>query len=453
MKVSKLKVVIISGILLRFALWCFQVEPAGDDGLRYLTETINLVDHGVFSTDMNVLSPNVPKPDAHDLPLWPSTMAVFYKMSHSVKFTQYASVLLNVGLMCVSVWFLCSLLKSKPFECGDGSCAIGCAVYLFMPDSVIYSLYHMPDMMAVCFVTVGVWAYFRYCTSGKISYVFTYGVSFGLAILAKPICIPLFAALTIALPFAAKASVVHKILASVMAFFLVGVMLAPWVARNKATFGTAGLTTISGTNLYACNWGRLVGRLPPDESSKCKADMKRFEQGLTGLDKMLSSKKMGEYAKSQILSHLPQYAVYTAIVHPRLYCGTGTVALMRYLGLNAVCYALDDAWGSGDHAPQEKRATYTMIHKVVGFSVQILSWLVLLAGYVLVVLGVIKSFKKCCLSRDWRTRLLYLCPILCIILLALVIGPITATRYRFIMILFFAILASQSCKMKVNEES
>ena len=61
---------------------------------------------------------------------------------------------------------------------------------------------------------------------------------------------------------------------------------------------------------------------------------------------------------------------------------------MRYLGLNAVCYALDDAWGSGDHAPQEKRATYTMIHKVVGFSVQILSWLVLLAGYVLVVLGV-----------------------------------------------------------------
>ena len=67
------------------------MEPAGDDGLRYLTETINLVDHGVFSTDRNVVAPNVPKPDAHDLPLWPSTMAVFYKVSHSVRFTQYAS--------------------------------------------------------------------------------------------------------------------------------------------------------------------------------------------------------------------------------------------------------------------------------------------------------------------------------------------------------------------------
>ena len=110
------------------------------------------------------------------------------------------------------------------------------------------------------------------------------------------------------------------------------------------------------------------------------------------------------------------------------------------------------AWGSGNHAPDEKRVTYTAIHKAVGFSVQILSWLVLLGGYVFVVLGAFNSFKKCCSSGDWRNRLLYLCPILCIILLALVIGPITATRYRFIMILFFAILASQSCMVEVDEK-
>lgn len=452
MKGSKLKWVIVLGLGLRVLLWALQVEPAGDDGLRYLAETINLVDHGVFSTDRNVPMNAMPNPDAHDLPLWSSTMAVFYKMSHSVKFTQYASVLLNVVLMCVAVCFLCSLLKAKPFECGDNSCAVGCAVYLFMPDSVLYSLYHMPDMMAVCFATVGVWAYFRHCVSSKMSYAVVYGVSFGLAILSKPICIPLCAALTIALPFVAKTSVLKKILVVVMAFSLVGAMLTPWVARNKAAFGTAGLTTISGTNLYSCNWGRLVGRLSPDESAKCKDDMKCFEQGLTGLDKMSRSQKMGEYAKSQILSHLPQYALYTITVHPRLYCGTGTVALMRYLGLNAVCYALDDAWGSGNHAPGEKRVAYTTIHKVIGFTVQILSWLVLFGGYVLVALGAFKLIKKCCASADWKDRLLYLCPILCIILLALVIGPITATRYRFIMILFFAILASQSCVVKDDEK-
>lgn len=452
MKVSKLKVVVACGILLRLVLWCFQVEPAGDDGLRYLTETINLVDHGVFSTDRNIVVPNTPRPDAHDLPLWPSTMAVFYKMSHSVKFTQYAAVLLNVGLMCVAVWFLCSLLKSKPFECGDKACAVGCTVYLFMPDSILYSLYHMPDMMAVCFVTIGVWAYLRHCVTSKASFAILYGVSFGLAILSKPICIPLFGALTVALPFVSRSSVFRKISIVVVAFAIVGAMLTPWVARNKAAFGTAGLTTISGTNLYGCNWGRLVERLSPEESAKCKADMKVFEQGLVGLDKMSRSKKMGNYAKSQILTHLPQYALYTAKVHPRLYCGTGTVALMRYLGFNAVCYALDDAWGSGNHAPDEERVAYTTIHKVVGFTVQILSWLLLLVGYVLVAFGVINSLRKCFAAKDWRNRLLYLCPILCIVLLALVIGPITATRYRFIMILFFAILASQSCAVRSDEK-
>lgn len=102
--------------------------------------------------------------------------------------------------------------------------------------------------------------------------------------------------------------------------------------------------------------------------------------------------------------------------------------------------------------PAGLTAAYTTIHKVGGFTVQILSWLVLLGGYVLVVLGVFKALKKCCLSSDWGIRLLYLCPILCIVLLALVIGPITSTRYRFIMILFFAILASQTCKVKVDGE-
>ena len=453
MKVSKLKIVIIGGILLRLVLWCFQDEPAGDDGLRYLTETINIVDHGVFSTDRNVAAPNTPKPDAHDLPLWPSTMAIFYKATHSVKATQYAAVLLNIGLMCVAIWFLCSLLKAKPFECGDRSCAVGCAVYLFMPDSILYSLYHMPDMMAVCFVTIGVWAYFRHCMTGALLYALAYGVAFGFAILSKPICIPLFCALTLAWPFVLKSSLSKRLSVAVLAFGIVCAMLTPWIVRNKMAFGTAGLTTISGTNLYGCNWGRLVDRLSPAESEKCKADMKDFEQHLAGLDKMARSKRMGEYAKSQIMSHFLDYAIYTAKVHPRLYCGTGTVALMRYLGFNSVCYALDETWGGGNHAPNESRVAYTNFHKFVGCSVQIVSWIILLLGYILVAVGLMNLLKKCVSVEGWQMKLLCLCPILCIVLLALVIGPITSTRYRFIMILFFAVLASQASRMKGDGES
>ena len=454
MRASKLKWVVILGLGVRVLLWALQVEPAGDDGLRYLTEMINLVDYGVFSTDRNVPMGAMPRPDAHDLPLWPSTMAVFYKASHSVRFTQYASVALNVLLMGVTVMFLCVILRGKPFCIGEKGQTVGCAVLLFMPDSVLYSLYHMPDMMAVCFVTVGMWAYFGLVKTSKGVYALLCPLLFGLAILSKPICIPLFGALSLALPFVLKGSVVRRIMWVLMAFAIVGAMLSPWVYRNQKAFGTAGLTTISGTNLYGCNWGRLVGTLPAAEREKAKLKMKEFEDQLQGKDKVARSKAMGAYAKKQILSHLPQYVKYTLMRHPRMYAGTGTVALFRFLGRNAECYALDDLWGSGNHAPDEPRVPYTRTNTIIGCVVQIVSWVILLIGYLFVMLGLLKIVRGLPKVVGWQDRLLMLCPFLCVILLAIVIGPITSTRYRFIMIPFFAMLAACiSSEMGREEES
>ena len=452
MRASNLKWVVILGLGVRVLLWALQVEPAGDDGLRYLTETINLVDYGVFSTDRNVPTGATPHPDAHDLPLWPSTMAVFYKVSHSVRFTQYASVALNVLLMGVTVMFLCKILREKPFCIGGKGQAVGCAVLLFMPDSVLYSLYHMPDMMAVCFVTVGMWAYFGLVKTSKGVYALLCPMLFGLAILSKPICIPLFGALTFALPFVLKESVGRRILYVLMAFAIVGATLSPWVYRNQKAFGTAGLTTISGTNLYGCNWGRLVGTFPAAEREKLKLEMKEFEVRLQGKDKMARSKAMGAYAKRQILSHLSQYVKYTLMRHPRMYAGTGTVALFRFLGRNAECYALDDLWGSGNHAPDEPRVPYTRTNTIIGCAVQIVSWTILLVGYLFVILGLLNAVRRLPKVVGWQNRLLMLCPFLCVVLLAIVIGPITATRYRFVMIPFFAMLAAFSSLERGAEE-
>lgn len=453
MKASKLKWVIILGLGLRALLWALQVDPAGDDGLRYLAETINLVDHGVFSSDRNVPPNATPHPTAHDLPLWPSTMAVFYMVSHSVRFTRYASVALNVLLMGVTVMLLCSILTARPFCIGEKGRAIGCAVLLFMPDSVVYSLCYMPDMMAVCFVTAGMWAYFRLVNTSRGVFALFCPLFFGLAILSKPICIPLFAALTLALLLVLKCSVGRRIMYVLLAFAVVGAMLLPWVYRNQRAFGTAGLTTISGTNLYGCNWGRLVATFPAAEREKCKAEMKVLEGRLQGADKMARSKALGAYAKRQILSHLPQYVKYTLTKHPRMYAGTGTVALLRHLGRNAECYALDDLWGSGNYAPGEPRVPYTRTNTIIGCAVQIVSWVILLSGYVVVALGMAKIVRRLPKVDAWQTWLLMLCPLLCVILLAIVIGPITSTRYRFFMIPFFAMLAAfTSCKIGKQEE-
>ena len=52
----------------------------------------------------------------------------------------------------------------------------------------------------------------------------------------------------------------------------------------------------------------------------------------------------------------------------------------------------------------------------------------------------------------WQNRLLKLCPLLCVVLLAIVIGPITATRYQFVMIPFFAMLAAFTFDIDGEEE-
>ncbi len=43
---------------------------------------------------------------------------------------------------------------------------------------------------------------------------------------------------------------------------------------------------------------------------------------------------------------------------------------------------------------------------------------------------------------DLTRIFVFLCPVLCLLLLAIVIGPVTATRYRFVMHPFLAILAA-----------
>ena len=449
MKGSKLlKGIIIAGIGLRVILWCFQSSPQGDDGMRYLRESVNMVEHGVFSTSNGAN----PYPSAHDMPLWPSIMAVTYWLTNSMKATQYIAGAINIMLVLGSVLFFVSMLRHKPLSFGYKQIVVSTGVLLFMPDSVIYSLFHMPDQLAVFAVIVALWFYFR-----GVAYNWRYFIgaafAFVVSIYAKPICLPLTMAF-----LAAVHLVVHKIWRIRLMIVAVGVGivclgLCPWVVRNKSVFGTAGLTSISGTNLYGCNWGRLVDTLPDDEKNTAKADMARFESEIADCDLMKRSQLQGDYAKQKILSHLSEYCIYTVKKHPKLYAGTGTVALLRYLGWERTCDALDAMWGTNNargYAPVYEKP-YTFSEKALGGGLQIVSWVVLLAGYILVTIGIIKGFWNAFMLRDGSRRervMVVLCPILSLLLLAAIIGPITSTRYRFIMIPFFAMLSGYAVKSR-----
>jgi len=435
------------GMLLRLALWCFQVTPEGDDGMRYLSESVNMVRYGVFSTASFLNNHGMPSPSAHDLPLWPSIMAVAYWLTDSIRATQYIAGFINILLCAAGALFLCLMLRDRPFGFSDKQIAIGCGVYLFMPDSIMYSLCHMPDQLAVTAVIVGSWFYFKAVAYGRV-YLCGAVIAFVAAIYAKPICIPLTMALIGALVFLLNGAWWRRVLTAVVCIIAIFGCLYPWTVRNKIAFGTSGLTSISGTNLYGCNWGRLVERLPEAEQKRCVLDMKQFEETIRGDNLMLRSQKQGAYAKKQLLSHIPQYALYTLKTHPRLYAGTGTVAMFRYLGLEHICDCLDTMWSSGKArgCVAKHDRPYAVFEKGTGIVVQLLSWAVLLTGYLLVFVGLWKGYVWAKGKPD-DNRLqwfVYFCPILCLLLLAAVIGPITATRYRFIMIPFFAMIAARS---------
>ena len=101
MKGSKLlRWIIVSGIGLRIILWLFQSAPEGDDGMRYLTESLNIVRHAVFSTGVS----DVPLPSAHDMPFWPAIMALVYWLTNSVVVTQYIAGAVNILFMAASVF-------------------------------------------------------------------------------------------------------------------------------------------------------------------------------------------------------------------------------------------------------------------------------------------------------------------------------------------------------------
>ncbi len=441
MKVSKwMWGVILLGIGFRIVLFLFQSNPAGDDGLRYLTETINLVDYGVFSTSSQVIPP---PPAAHDLPLFPAIMSIFYWITGSVSVTQLLAGFFNLLLVCGSTFFLCSLLRTKPFEFSDKAIALAAFVFLFMPESFVYSLFHMPDQTAVFFVVLMLWSYFRGCYFTPKYHIGTFLASVG-AIYSKPICIPLCIALICAIPLLQKGRWWKRVLLVVLGLCVMGGAMVPWVVRNKLAFGTSGLTSISGTNLYSCNWGWYVNSLPLEQQNIFKAEMAQFEDSIRDYDLMERSKLQGDFAREHILDNLGGYLLFTLKKHPRLYMGTGTIATFRYLGCDDICHAINKSLGL--YVQEKEKVSCSRGDVYIGKVAQGTALLLLLSCYIIVFVGIVRGYFTP------TPFLAYLCPLLCLVFLALVIGPVTATRYRFIMNPFLAILAAYAIGVSNNRQ-
>jgi len=146
---KKLSILLFTIVLIRLIIVFYSHNLEGDDGGRYLTETINLKKFGIFSTQ-NVLNP---KPTAHDMPLFPGLiflLLVLFKSQYIV--LKIVSVLncLFFGLSSFALYQISFLLSNK-----EKVAFLSVLIYGLFPDSVFY----MPESLFSAFMLFSIYYY------------------------------------------------------------------------------------------------------------------------------------------------------------------------------------------------------------------------------------------------------------------------------------------------------
>ena len=419
-------------LLSRLLLAAFGVELGGDDGHRYLQEAVNLVDHGVFSHEPG---PS-PQPTAHDLPLYPLVLAAIHLATGDAGATARVACLVNAVLFVLAA----AGVHAFALRLVDDRRAALAALWVFalLPAAIPYSVFHMPESL---FLALFVWS--QVFLLGALrdpswrSLLAAFGL-LGLATLAKPITV-FYPALAGALVLvgARQLAVGARVSRVAAGVALVLAILSPWVLRNRAVFGVAGLSTITGTNLFDWNYRLLLeDRLGPDaaRSLEDQRDAALRPLGPPPHNPFLASKALAAPAKAGILADLPGYLAMTARRHPRLYLGTAAVASLRLLGSPAGQEAYDQLHGKGK---------YPSLNSLKGLPLPVLlahglGTAALIGAYTLAAAGLAILARR----RHWLP-LLILAGALAYF--AAVIGPVVSTRYRLAMDPFLATAAGIAC--------
>ncbi len=419
-------------LLSRLLLAAFGVELGGDDGHRYLQEAVNLVDHGVFSHEPGPSPP----PTAHDLPLYPMLLAAIHAATGDAGATARTACLVNAFLFALAAAGVHAFALRLVDDRRAGLAALW--VFALLPAAVPYSVFHMPESL---FLALFVWS--QVFLLGALrdpswrSLLAAFGL-LGLATLAKPITVT-YPALAGALVVAGTRPlpVGRRVLRAAAGVAVFGLLLAPWLLRNRIVFGVAGLSTITGTNLFDWNYRFLLeDRLGPDAARTLEdqRDAALRPLGPPPHNPFLASKALAAAAKAGILADPTGYLTTVLRRHPRLYLGTAAVASLRLLGSPAGQEAYDQLHG---------KSKYPSLNSLKGLPLPLLlahglGTAALLAGYAFAAAGLALLARR----RHWLA-LVFLAGGLAYF--AAVIGPVVTTRYRVAMDPFLATAAGIAC--------
>ena len=206
-------------------------------------------------------------------------------------------------------------------------------------------------------------------------------------------------------------------------------VVMPWVYRNYKVFGIAEISSITGTNLFDCNYRYMLedqNTVNVDSVLNKKMSIAFSTINTKKLNCMSESIILRNIAQKEIKNNLHDYINTIVKRHPRLYGGTGTIALFSMFGdTSAVAYL-------------KKFNSNIFLFKKIQFlpySIQMISWILLAIFYILFFYSLITLFTE-------KKYYIFSFLLFSIIYLAIVIGPVVATRYRFVMLPFFSIAAA-----------
>lgn len=235
-----LAAVLASAAGLRLA-WLAYAQPVPvSDAAHYLNWARQLLAHGQFGH---------PEPTAYTLPGYPAFLALLWWLHDSVAWLQLA----QVGLAVLTAW-LVARLAGRLFPGRPRVALLAAAVYALYPSFVFSAPLFLsenlftPLMLATLLVALGPWPGLPAAAAA--------GLLLGAAMYVRgetAVYAPVVFFIFLLDRGRAGERLPRRAAAALVVFLVTVAAITPWLLRNQAVMGAAGLTTNSGLSLYLGN--------------------------------------------------------------------------------------------------------------------------------------------------------------------------------------------------------
>jgi hypothetical protein len=407
----------------RLLLVIFAFRLNGHDSDRYIREAVNLAQYGTFSGDGS----NPPKPLAHDMPGFALIMAGLILVFKNLWLATRSVSALNAlafAITGIGVYRALLLVGSS-----QRIAAWGIALFGIFPESLPYSVFQMPESMFMAvFLASSIFAA-QFLIDARPGLLISAFALLGVSVMLKPVSL-FFAPVVVAVAcFRYRRQRRHyRALAIGLLFGLLGeaAVCGPWLMRNYIRFGSVSFTTLTGTNLFFYHYRYMLldKGLPPETvTSIMSSQYKKISEQTPDFESniMIQAHAIQKFAVHQILADPLAYAWTLIKRYPGLYGGTGTLDLI-------------DMMAHVPRGPSDPVSKVYANHPAL-WPLRVILSALLLSLYGLIIYGAIRLIKQ----RYWAPLLFTIIPIL---YFSAMFGPITASRYRFVMTPFLAMLAA-----------